>query len=280
MKKKNWRAQGPIGLLWGGCTCLCIVGRRKKSQASSSMVMAEPMAEPMVASDEARDEEEYFCLDCWRVPSEMGITALPNQNNETREAAQALIDREFVHTSKGKFKENSLTERAEISFLEQSAVVATMVTIMGGALWWPFFGMALFALGAWSSVALYVAATLILMYHPMPDVADSIAHWWILRAIYKYFSYRLVYRGANKQALQRSDQPWIGTGGKLLLWLIIPERKLCLRVASDGRASWLSNFFPFFSWLTIFHLNEISASWCHAFLQSSLYSRSSVFCIF
>lgn len=150
------------------------------------------------------------CIDVWRLPKEL----LDMTDNEQK---SEFIERYKLgaSTEVGKrFEENSLTTPAEISFLEEAAVIIGLSIFLGGPLAWAFGMMALLFFGSWTTLLTAVLVSLCLAFHPMPSHEFShkyIINSWFTRSMYKYFTYRFVWTGDSHQKIQETT-PWIGAG--------------------------------------------------------------------
>ena len=109
------------------------------------------------------------------------------------------------------FAPNSLTSQAPISLVEEAAVLLAFFVLMGGPLTLLACGAYLLLAGSWTGCAIHVCATLVLMYHPLPDASAAMRESWFILSVYRYFSYRLVWSGEDHQA-SLAAAAWIGAG--------------------------------------------------------------------
>ncbi|GBG34349.1 Diacylglycerol O-acyltransferase 2 [Hondaea fermentalgiana] len=162
--------------------------------------------------------EKYYVLDLWRVPRELLASKLPvseSDPDETRrkleDEANELLLREYVVAHEGPFPDDALTEKASISAGEQALVLFALLVTLGGPLFWFTLGL-VFAIGAtWQTFGFYVLATLVLAMHPLPSSVPALWTSKLINAMYKYFSYRFVWKGNTRQVL-RAESQYLGSG--------------------------------------------------------------------
>jgi 2-acylglycerol O-acyltransferase 2 len=124
-----------------------------------------------------------------------------------KRAVEALAKR-----SDGPFPDNALAGKAEMSLVEELTVIFGLLFIMGGPLFWILLvGTYTVCFGSWMQLFGYVGLTLLLANHPLPSVAEKAWNSAIVRASYKYFSYRFVWCDDDLE-LTRTKGPWIGAG--------------------------------------------------------------------
>ena len=140
------------------------------------------------------EDETFHCLEIFSIPPGLAGPLDGTEKEKagcTRERGVKMITRS---TSAGPFPDNTFARLAPISTLEEAAVIAFLLTVMGGPLvWFLLVTPCVVILGSWAHVALYVAATAILALHPLPHLQGSncaINRSWFAFALYKYFSYR------------------------------------------------------------------------------------------
>jgi hypothetical protein len=174
-------------------------------------------AQPMQPQQQQRAQggqgHEFHCLEVFRIPRALGATAHGVRNDAgLKRAAQLVVDEQYVVHSKGPFADGALAARAPITWTGEAAVVLVMTVVMGGPLVWSFALPAYLAVaGSWLQVGLYVAATAVLAYHPLPVAHDELYSSWFVEQLYRYFSYRMLWADdCRDEAMQHS--PWLGAG--------------------------------------------------------------------
>lgn len=147
------------------------------------------------------------CIEVWAIPPE--VYAI-----KSKEERHKYIETLGKTTEAGPFPPNSLTTPAPISFLEEAAVLASLLVALGGPLVWVFGMLGLLLVGSWSQLVTAMVVSYALAYHPMPSHEyaknNVITSWWT-RALYKYFTYRFVWAGDSHEKIQE-HRPWIGAG--------------------------------------------------------------------
>eukprot|EP00471_Norrisiella_sphaerica_P003105 CAMPEP_0184486282 /NCGR_PEP_ID=MMETSP0113_2-20130426/7794_1 /TAXON_ID=91329 /ORGANISM="Norrisiella sphaerica, Strain BC52" /LENGTH=356 /DNA_ID=CAMNT_0026868081 /DNA_START=274 /DNA_END=1344 /DNA_ORIENTATION=+ len=108
----------------------------------------------------------------------------------------------------GKFPENSLTETADISLLEELMVVSFFCLILGGPPTAFFSGIYLLLFGTWTSLAVYGICMVVLAFHPLPKFYEGIIQSKFSLAIYKYFSFRMIME--DTEIANPDADAWVG----------------------------------------------------------------------
>lgn len=195
---------------------------------------------------------QYHCLDLWAIPSEV----LKLKEPERGRAIATL-----VHSSASPPKPNSHAHPARISLADEALAVTFLFTVLGGPLvvLGTIFGILL--VGSFALRLSLVPVALLLAYHPLPSAfSPDFTEWFLTcrltRALYKYFTYRLVW---TDDALQRNQTaaPWIGAGpphGVLPFAniLSIPALNAVLNVKFVGAPASITFRTPFLRYLTLY----------------------------
>ena len=111
---------------------------------------------------------------------------------------------------KNDFQENELAWQAEIGWFDEMLVVGFLTVVMAAPmLIGPSFFLCAFAglkpLMGWFLIMGTLA------YHPWPTASKAAWQWRLTRALYKYFSYRIVWVGDSREKATDS-RTWIGAG--------------------------------------------------------------------
>ena len=163
------------------------------------------------------------------------------------------------------FDRNELAKKAPISFLDEALVVVFLTCIMTGPLiMGPSFVFCAYFYGL-KGVISWIFAFTVLATHPLPTKAKEEA--WrcrLTRALYRYFSYRVVWSGNAKEACCTTKRAWIGAGPPhgvvpIANVLSIPAMNSFARPLVGGVAS-VSEYTPFLRYLCLFGTCDVSAA--------------------
>jgi hypothetical protein len=177
------------------------------------------MGAPRAATAQLAQEKEraqvheFHCLEIFRIPRALGATARGVRDDAgLKRAAKLVVDEQYVVHSKGPFADGALAARSPITWAGEAAVVLVMTVVMGGPLVWSFALPAYLAVaGSWLQVGLYVAASAVLAYHPLPVAYDELYSSWFVEQMYRYFSYRMLWADDCRDEAMRHS-PWLGAG--------------------------------------------------------------------
>lgn len=166
---------------------------------------------------ECSAKEPYYSLDVWRIPTALHASKVVPQDadEETRtrleDEANEVLLREFAVRHDGPFPEDFLTAKADITFSEEIMVLSALLVTLGGPLFWFSAGLLTFIAASWTSVMLYIILTAFLAFHPLPNSIPALWTSPLIIAMYKYFSYRFVWKG-NAREMLRSNKQFLGSG--------------------------------------------------------------------
>ncbi|KAL1507857.1 hypothetical protein AB1Y20_007465 [Prymnesium parvum] len=162
------------------------------------------------------------------------------------------------------FEPGSLAWQANISLVEEAAVLCAFFVLMGGPLILFATGFVCLLVGSWLSCLVWLALVLVLAMHPLPDCAESLRQSWFALTLYKYFSYRFVWSNDDDLATQDLSSAWYGAGpphGVLPLanLLSIPAiNSFAFRPFVGAPASVVFHT-PFLRYMTLFGAVDVSA---------------------
>eukprot|EP00978_Attheya_sp_CCMP212_P041844 scaffold245331_cov48-Attheya_sp.AAC.4 len=158
----------------------------------------------MASGTGKQKKRQYHCLDIWAISNE----TLSLSDEERKRVIPTL-----VRLSDGPFEPNSLDQPASITFVEEATAVFLLCVCMGGPLIWIFSTLYALLFGSWTLRTWAMLFYIVLAYHPMPS--SAFVHRFITsrytQALYRYFSYRMVWTDSNLEDAQ-SNGPWIGAG--------------------------------------------------------------------
>lgn len=150
-----------------------------------------------------------YCLSVFR--ADLATLSLPEA--ERRQAVAALTD------SAETFATDALAHQAAISVADELMVVAFLSMLVGGPLLLMLAGAYLAFCGSWAALSSWLLGSAALAMHPMPRVdlckASLFDTWFassrLTCALYKYFSFRIVWSGDDKE-LAVLAPAWLGAG--------------------------------------------------------------------
>ena len=129
------------------------------------------------------------CIECFAFsPEEL---ALPEDDRRRLVGARVK--------SADTFAPCALASHAPLSFAEAAAVLIAFTALMGGPLLLLASGMACVVYGSLRMGAAW-CTVLALVLHPLRDCATPIRRSWFARSLYRYFSYRILWRGDAQDA--------------------------------------------------------------------------------
>jgi len=129
------------------------------------------------------------CIECFAfTPEEL---ALPEDDRRRLVGARVKSADTFVPCA--------LAGQAPLSFAEGAAVLIAFIALMGGPLLLLASGMACVVCGSLRAGAAW-CTVLALVLHPLRDCATPIRRSWFARSLYRYFSYRILWRGDTQDA--------------------------------------------------------------------------------
>eukprot|EP00466_Bigelowiella_natans_P010013 jgi/Bigna1/142098/aug1.67_g16806 len=152
----------------------------------------------------AEGGKETFLMEFFKVPEDLLGMPLEERKKVCRKLMKST-------KSPDGFPKGSLTESADISFLEEVMVVAFFSVMMGGPIISFFIGLYLIAYGSYLSWAKFMIVMAILAFHPIPKFYQGLIQSKFSLAIYKYFSFRMII-----EDIEMSDQKnsaWVGASG-------------------------------------------------------------------
>jgi len=153
-----------------------------------------------------KSQSTYHCLEVFNIPAELMVVS----RDPSREKSRYKAIKKLVRTRVGPFSEGELAGQAEISFMEELAVVLFTLVVLGGPLFLflvlvPFTAV----FGSWHHWLALVLTILLLALHPLPSVDyNLIRSSWFTFALYKYFSYRYVWCDDDWERLMNGSS-WI-----------------------------------------------------------------------
>jgi len=168
--------------------------------------------EPNVVGEAGGGPDSYHCLELFDLPphlaSGLGKFGGPDQKN---------VEKRILSSLDGPFAKDRFAAFAPISPLEEILAMSFLFLCMGMPLIWMLAVVpSVLVLGGMKMKLAIVLATLFLAMHPLPKAGDArfqaeVRQSRLAFALYKYFSYRFVWRG---DALRRSREvgPWLGAG--------------------------------------------------------------------
>jgi len=146
----------------------------------------------------------FHCLEVFDVPPEF---ASGKQGVGSRD--QQAVDKRIL-TSETPFANNQFVNLAPISLSEELLVLGFLFVTMGMPLFWFLLIMPWVLLqSALPTKFFFVMLTATLAFHPLPRIVSRQSK--LVFALYKYFSYRLVWTG-NLRERTRQIGPWVGAG--------------------------------------------------------------------
>uniref|UniRef100_A0A7S1ZEZ1 Acyltransferase n=1 Tax=Ditylum brightwellii TaxID=49249 RepID=A0A7S1ZEZ1_9STRA len=151
------------------------------------------------------DKQEYYCLDVWAIPPEMYTLT-----NEERKKTLPTVHRHH----KGPFPPNSLTTPSPITLSEEVTAIIMLLIIIGGPLLWIWSTIAALLFGSWKIRTAAVLISTILAYHPLPsspEFSEKAMASTYTQCLYKYFSYRFVWKNDALQKVQNAE-PFLAAG--------------------------------------------------------------------
>ena len=189
----------------------CVVTRHSTLSTNKQNIKARHAKDeaPAMTSSLACDREgSYHCLDLFSAPRKV----LKIEDGEERE--RALLD--LVVSRGSPFPQNSLKSQSPLTFVEEFVVCVSLLITMGGPLlWFVVVPLCMLLFTPWSlgfSLSIWVVGTVFLAQHPLPKWE----RWWprshTVRSMYKYFSYRICWKG-DARIRARSSAPFVGAGG-------------------------------------------------------------------
>jgi 2-acylglycerol O-acyltransferase 2 len=136
------------------------------------------------------------------------------------EAAAALPDdqrfklvRSMIKSSKpGGFATDSQTHQCSMPWYQEFACVLVLGLWLGGPLFFFFTPILLCMFGTWTQISYFLAVTLVLALHPLPNLEEYLNKSAFSMWLYKYFSYRIMWSGDAYDKAQASA-PWVGAAG-------------------------------------------------------------------
>ena len=119
----------------------------------------------------------HHCLEIFRC--EPSVLKLPDEDR------YRVVDQTLLVSKEGGFEKDAHAHKSPITLSEELIVMCVLGVVMGGPLVWLGGWACVLACGSWLHCLGYLALSLVLMFHPLPDVAAPLRRSHFSLLLYK-----------------------------------------------------------------------------------------------